>query len=72
MMQLRADELEQLSPAERLALIEQLWDSLADEDLPLTTAQEAELERRMADAQHQGAPMVTWEQLRSELLQRFA
>jgi hypothetical protein len=31
---------------ERLALIAQLWDSLENEQLPLTSAQQAELEQR--------------------------
>jgi putative addiction module component (TIGR02574 family) len=35
-----------LSPAERLRLVEELWDSLSPEDIPLTNAQELELDRR--------------------------
>jgi putative addiction module component (TIGR02574 family) len=34
-MQLTRDEITRLSPEERLRLIEQLWDSLEDEDVPL-------------------------------------
>lgn len=34
------DELARLTPPERLALISQLWDSLEDEQLPLTAAQQ--------------------------------
>jgi len=42
------DELERLTPPERLALISQLWDSLGADQLPLTSAQHAELDRRLA------------------------
>ena len=43
---LSPDEIGRLTPPERLALIAQLWDSLEQEQLPLTSAQEAELEQR--------------------------
>jgi len=42
------DDITRLSPQERLSLISALWDSLTDADVPLTPAQEAELEHRMA------------------------
>jgi putative addiction module component (TIGR02574 family) len=44
---LTPDEIVRLTPPERLALIAQLWDSLEYEQLPLTSAQKAELERRL-------------------------
>jgi putative addiction module component (TIGR02574 family) len=47
-MQLTHDEIIRLSPDERLALIAQLWDSLDDNQVQLTPAQQAELERRLA------------------------
>ena len=53
--------VEALSADERLALIDQLWSSLADADVPLTAAQQVELRRRLdsfdadlADAQPWG------------------
>jgi putative addiction module component (TIGR02574 family) len=45
---LTPEEIVRPSPSERIALIAQLWDSLNDQDLPVTTAQESELERRLA------------------------
>jgi putative addiction module component (TIGR02574 family) len=43
------DELRKLSVAERIQLVEDLWDSIAaDSDLPLTDAQKAELDRRLS------------------------
>lgn len=44
---LTPDEIVRLTRPERLALIAQLCDSLEHEQLPLTSAQEAELERRL-------------------------
>jgi putative addiction module component (TIGR02574 family) len=43
-------ELMKLSPAERLELVHELWDSLAPADMPpLTQAQRQELDRRLAE-----------------------
>ena len=69
-MQLTHDEISRLSPQERLTLIEQLWDSLTDADIPLTPAQQAELERRLATLDHDRAQAVTWDSLKAELAQR--
>ena len=43
------DQINQLDFAERMQLVEDLWDSLADraQTLPLTDAQRAELDRRL-------------------------
>ena len=69
-MQLSHDEITRLSPDERLTLIAQLWDSLADHEVVLTAAQEAELERRLATLDQDRAQSVTWETLKAELEQR--
>jgi putative addiction module component (TIGR02574 family) len=69
-MQLTPDEISRLSPNERLALIAQLWDSLKDDQIPLTTAQQAELERRLTRLDHDRAQSVTWETLKAEVAQR--
>lgn len=37
-----------LSPEERLDLISEIWESLEAVDVPLTPAQEAEIDRRLA------------------------
>jgi putative addiction module component (TIGR02574 family) len=67
---LTPDEIVRLSPPERLALIAQLWDSLEDDQLPLTDAQRAELERRMASLDQDRNEGVTWAALKAELEQR--
>ena len=63
-------EIDRLTPPERLALIAQLWDSLENEQLPLTAAQEAELERRLGSLDEDRRAGVTWASLKAELEQR--
>ena len=65
-----APELARLSPRERLDLIESLWESLDEKDVPLTDAQRAELDRRIVGFDQNGAESVPWDQLRAELRQR--
>ncbi len=62
--------VDRFSPKERLTLIGQLWDSLGDADLSGTTAQQAELERRLAALAEDRDTAVTWEEFRDELRQR--
>ena len=65
-----APELARLSPRERLELIESLWESLDEKDVPVTDAQRAELDRRIAGFDQDGAESIPWEELRDELRQR--
>lgn len=67
---LTPDEIVRLTPTERLALIAQLWDSLEQQQLPLTGAQEAELERRLSSLDEDRRNGVTWASLKAELEQR--
>ena len=67
---LTRDEIVRLTPPERLALIAQLWDSLEHDQLPLTSAQEAELERRLSSLDEGRRNGVTWASLKAELEQR--
>lgn len=70
MVPLTPGEIIRLSPLERLALIAQLWDSLEYDQLPVTAAQQAELERRLVTLDQDRADGVTWAALRAELEQR--
>jgi putative addiction module component (TIGR02574 family) len=67
---LKSEEIVHLSPSERIALTAQLWDSLEDEQIPLTAAQQAELERRLATLDQDRPRAVTWAALKAELEQR--
>jgi putative addiction module component (TIGR02574 family) len=63
-------ELARLSPRQRLALIEALWESLDDKDVPVTEAQRAELDRRIAGFEQDREQSISWDQLSAELRQR--
>jgi putative addiction module component (TIGR02574 family) len=63
-------ELARLSPRQRLDLIEALWESLDDEDVPVTEAQRAELDRRIAEFEQDQEQSISWDQLSAELRQR--
>jgi putative addiction module component (TIGR02574 family) len=64
------DELARLTPPERLALISQLWDSLDNEQLPVTAAQQQELDRRLETLDEDRRQGVTWEALKGKLERR--
>jgi putative addiction module component (TIGR02574 family) len=71
-----AFDYHRLSIPERLKLVEDIWDSIAEEAnanpdaLPLTAAQRAELDRRVADADAHPDEGVSWETIRKDLLRR--
>jgi putative addiction module component (TIGR02574 family) len=65
-----APELARLTPRQRLDLIEHLWESLEDKDIPVTDAQRAELDRRIADFDQDREHSIPWDQLKAELRQR--
>jgi putative addiction module component (TIGR02574 family) len=69
-MRLSPDEITRLSPQERLSLIEQLWESLSPSDIPFSSAQQSELERRLVTLEHDRAQAVTWDSLKAELARR--
>lgn len=66
------EELFKLSAAERLELVEELWDSIADEDeaLALTDEQREDLERRLAEADADPPGGSPWEQVRERIRHR--
>lgn len=67
---LSQDELARLTPPERLALISRLWDSLEDDQLPLTAAQHAELDRRLDTLDQDRREGVSWAELKAEMEHR--
>ncbi len=67
---LSQDEIARLSPPERLELIGQLWDSLEDEQFPLTDVQQEEVARRLTSLDRDRREGITWAALKAELEQR--
>ncbi|MDC7681900.1 addiction module protein [Asticcacaulis sp. BYS171W] len=56
-----------LTVEERLELIEALWDSLEDNDLPVPEWHLAEIDRRMETFEQDKAQSVSWETIKAEL-----
>jgi putative addiction module component (TIGR02574 family) len=67
---LTRDEIFQMSPPERLALIAELWNSLEQHPLPIGAAQRDELDRRLDSLEQDRAEGVTWATLEAELAER--
>ena len=65
--------IDQLGVEDRLALAEEIWDSVAAEieRMPLTEAQRAELERRIAAADANPGAGIPWEVVRAEARARW-
>ena len=69
MARMTHEEIERLSIAERVSLVEEIWDSIAasPELLPLTEAQRRELDRRLALHELQPDRVTPWEEVRAKL-----
>ena len=61
-----------MSPSERLDLIEELWNSLSKhpDDLPLSDAQREELDRRLDDLERSGPVGIPWEEVLQQIRSR--
>lgn len=59
--------IDRLAVEDRLDLVEQIWDSIAADNigLPLTDAQRIELERRIADHEQNPDDVVSWDEIRA-------
>ena len=62
--------IDRLSVADRLNLVEELWDSIAAAT-PLTNAHRAELDRRLADHEANPDDVVSWEEVQSSITARL-
>ena len=72
-MNIKFEDLFKLSPAERIQLAEDLWDSVAADPQsfpPLTDAQVAEIERRLAEHARDPSSSISWDELRALLWSR--
>jgi putative addiction module component (TIGR02574 family) len=65
--------IDRLSLEDRLALMQEIWDSIEEEQqsAPLTPAQESELKRRLAAHKSDPENVIPWEQIKAEALARF-
>lgn len=65
--------IDHLGIEERLALVEEIWDSIAADSaaVPLTQAQRAELDRRIAEHDANPDDVVPWEDIRASMTERL-
>ena len=63
-------EVLRLSPSERLQLIEALWDTLSEEDIPVTPEEQALLDARLADLEANPGAQSPWSEVKARLEQR--
>jgi putative addiction module component (TIGR02574 family) len=73
MTKVQIEELLKLSVAERIQLVEDLWDSIAadPENVPLSEPQLKELRRRLAEHRDNPDSAVPWEEVRRRLYERY-
>ena len=66
------EQLFKLSAAERLELVEELWDSIGDRDvaLSLTDEQREDLERRLAEADADPTGGSSWDDVSERIRHR--
>ena len=64
--------ISELTPEERLRLIEELWDSLTQnpKDVPLTNAQREELDSRLDDLERSGPVGIPWDEVVQQIRSR--
>ncbi|MBC7820251.1 MAG: addiction module protein [Planctomycetaceae bacterium] len=65
--------IDRLSVEDRLLLVEEIWDSIAQtqQTVPLTNSQQQELERRLRDHEQNPDDVVSWEEVKAATLARL-
>lgn len=71
--QLESLGIDRMNMAERLALLDAIWDSLSAEveQAPLTPAQQAEVDRRLAAHTANPRAAVPWQEVEAKALARL-
>ena len=69
MVKIDMDAIRKLSVADRLALVEEIWDSISDDPsaTPVTEQQLAEAHRRLAEHDADPSSAISWDQAEAEL-----
>jgi putative addiction module component (TIGR02574 family) len=65
--------IDRLGVEERLRLVEEIWDTFGaeGEGIPITSAQRAELERRVAEDDANPDDVTSWEEVKASTLSRL-
>jgi len=61
------EKIASLKPADRLELIGVVWDSLSQDDLPVTDAERALLDARLADMESNPDDQSPWSDVKTRL-----
>ncbi len=64
------NQIESLSAAEKIELLDAVWESLEADALSLTEAQRAELDSRIARHEQNPSDVIPWEQVRAGLFKK--
>jgi putative addiction module component (TIGR02574 family) len=66
--------IDQMSIEDRLALVQEIWDSIAatPEQVPLTETQQSELERRLVAHAADPTNVIPWEEVKVRVLAQLA
>jgi putative addiction module component (TIGR02574 family) len=58
--------IDQLSIADRIALVQEIWDSIAatPEEVPLTEAQKQEFDLRLVELETNPESVLTWQEIK--------
>ena len=64
------NQIESLSAAEKLELLDAVWESLEAGAASLTDTQREELDRRIAHHEQNPSGVIPWEQVRAELFRK--
>jgi putative addiction module component (TIGR02574 family) len=63
-------EIQGLSNAEKILLVEQIWDSIDKEDIHLSESQKKELDRRLEQNAKGETKFSSWEEVKNRLHNR--
>jgi putative addiction module component (TIGR02574 family) len=64
--------IDQLSVADRITLVQEIWDSIAatPEEIPLPESLKQELDRRLAHLEANPNDVLTWEEIKERVRRR--
>jgi putative addiction module component (TIGR02574 family) len=63
-----AFDLSKLTTSEKLDLLDEIWQSLSPDDVPMSSQLRAELDRRLERFDDELANAVAWEDVRAEMM----
>lgn len=64
---IQMQEILELSVAERILMIEKIWDSIDPDSIELQSSQEQELKNRLERYEKGETSFVTWDSIKAEL-----